>query len=78
MTPPRPSPSLRPSRRAATPAMRVVQDGIVARWLGWSHTAKDVGIQTRSVLSGAAREGISAERARAEAANVHQPDGRSG
>ena len=54
-----------------------VQDTIVARWLGWSHTAKDVGIQTRSVLTGAARGGISAERARAEAANVHQRTGRS-
>ncbi len=55
-----------------------VQDTIVARWLKWSHTAKDVGIQTHSVLSGAARRGISAERARAEAANVHQRTGRSG
>lgn len=54
-----------------------VQDTIVARWLGWSRTAKDVGIQTQSVLSGAAREGISAERARAEAAKVHQRTGRS-
>ena len=55
-----------------------VQDTIVARWLGWSRNAKDVGIQTRSVISGAARGGISAERARAEAANVHQREGRSG
>ena len=55
-----------------------VQDTIVARWLRWSLSAKDVGIQTRSVLSGAARGGISAERARAEAAKVHQREGRSG
>lgn len=55
-----------------------VQDTIVARWLEWSRKAKDVGIQTRSVLSGAARGGISAERARVEAAKVHQRDGRSG
>ena len=55
-----------------------VQDAIVARWLEWSHNAKDVGVQTRSVLSGAARGGISAERARAEAAKVHQREGRSG
>ena len=54
-----------------------VQDTIVARWLGWSLTAKDVGIQTRSVLSGAAQSGISAERAHAAAASVHQRTGRS-
>ena len=55
-----------------------VQDTIVARWLDWSRKAKDVGIQTRSVLSGAARGGVSAERARAEAVKVHQRTGRSG
>ena len=55
-----------------------VQDTIVARWLGWSRNAKDVGIQTSSVLNGAAREGVSAERARAEAAKVHRQTGRSG
>ena len=55
-----------------------VQDTIVARWLEWSRTAKDVGIQTHRVLSSAARGGISAERARAEATNVHQQTGRSG
>ena len=55
-----------------------VQNTIVARWLEWSHNAKDVGVQTRSVLSGAARGGISAERARAEAAGLHQRTGRSG
>ena len=55
-----------------------VQDGIVARWLEWSRTAKDVGIQTRSVLTAAAREGITAERARAASADVHRRTGRSG
>ncbi|MFN8043045.1 MAG: ADP-ribosylglycohydrolase family protein [Mycobacterium sp.] len=55
-----------------------VQDTIVANWLEWSRTAKDVGIQTSAVLNGAARGGISAKRARAEAANVHQRTGRSG
>ncbi len=29
---------------------RSAQDAIVERWYGWSRTAKDVGIQTRSVL----------------------------
>ena len=32
------------------------QDAIVQRWYEWSRIAKDVGIQTRSVLSAAARE----------------------
>ena len=57
---------------------KAVQDAIVARWLEWSRRAKDVGIQTRSVLSGAACGGISAERARAEAAKLHRRTGRSG
>lgn len=54
------------------------QDAIVARWLEWSADAKDVGIQTRSVLSAAGRHGISAERARAESASLHRQTGRSG
>ena len=43
-----------------------VQDALVARWYEWSRTAKDVGIQTRAVLSAAARGGpITAAKARA-------------
>jgi ADP-ribosyl-[dinitrogen reductase] hydrolase len=53
------------------------QDAIVRRWHGWSHHAKDVGIQTRSVLTAAGRDGISAARARAESAKLHQRTGRT-
>lgn len=52
------------------------QDAIVARWYEWSHGAKDVGIQTRSVLSKS--RGVSAAAARAAAAEVHERAGRSG
>lgn len=54
------------------------QDAIVTRWLDWSLDAKDVGIQTRSVLSAAGRRGISATRARAESEGLHRRKGRSG
>ncbi len=54
------------------------QDALVARWLDWSHHAKDVGLQTGSVLRGAARAGhITAERARAESAKLHESSGRT-
>jgi len=52
------------------------QDAIVKRWYEWSLGAKDVGIQTRSVLSRSG--GASAARARAAAAEVHRQTGRSG
>src|SRR5262245_26984373 len=52
------------------------QDKIVARWHGWSRNAKDVGVQTRSVLSAAARDGaITAESARAESAKLYERTG---
>ena len=55
------------------------QDAIVARWYEWSRTAKDVGIQTRAVLSAAARGGeITAQRTRREARLHHERAGRSG
>ena len=55
------------------------QDAIVQRWYEWSRDAKDVGIQTRSVLSGAARGGvITAASARAESAKLHERSGRTG
>ena len=38
------------------------QDAIVARWHGWIPDAKDVGIQTRSVLTAAGRDGASRRR----------------
>ncbi|CAJ1501247.1 ADP-ribosylglycohydrolase family protein [[Mycobacterium] burgundiense] len=54
------------------------QDAIVARWHEWSLGAKDVGIQTRSVLATAAREGrISAAHARTAAATLHERTGRT-
>lgn len=53
-----------------------VQDALVARWYEWSRGAKDVGIQTRSVLSRCG--GRSAAAAREAAAAVHQQTGRSG
>ncbi|MGW0157841.1 ADP-ribosylglycohydrolase family protein [Mycobacterium sp. NPDC003323] len=52
------------------------QDAIVARWYEWSRGAKDVGIQTRSVLRRSG--GVSAARARVAAAAVHDETGRSG
>lgn len=54
------------------------QDAIVTRWYGWSRSAKDVGIQTGSVLRAAARDGqITAVRARAESARLHARSGRT-
>jgi len=54
------------------------QNAIVARWWEWSRSAKDVGIQTRSVLRAAARDGlITAARARAESVQLHQHSGRT-
>jgi len=52
-------------------------DAIARRWHEWSHRAKDVGVQTRSVLSRAGRHGISARMARAEAAALHKLTGRT-
>lgn len=54
------------------------QDAIVARWLEWSHGSKDVGIQTGSVLR-SARIGstITAQRARAASAALHERSGRT-
>ncbi|MGO8936776.1 MAG: ADP-ribosylglycohydrolase family protein [Mycobacterium sp.] len=52
-------------------------DAVVTRWHGWSQHAKDVGVQTRSVLSQAGRLGISAQKARAESAGLHQRSGRT-
>jgi ADP-ribosyl-[dinitrogen reductase] hydrolase len=52
-------------------------DAVVGRWHEWSHDAKDVGVQTRSVLTRAGRHGISAKIARAEAAVLHKLTGRT-
>lgn len=52
------------------------QNRIVRRWIEWASTAKDVGIQTRSVLS--AVNGGGAEAARVAAERLHHRTGRSG
>jgi ADP-ribosylglycohydrolase len=52
-------------------------DDIARRWHEWSQDAKDVGVQTRSVLSRAGRHGISAQTARAESAGLHKLSGRT-
>lgn len=54
------------------------QDALVARWHGWSLKSKDVGIQTRSVLTAAHRAGgITARRCRDEARALHEQTGRT-
>ena len=50
---------------------------IAFRWVNWAHEAKDVGSQTRAVLSSAGRE-PTGERLAARAADHHQHAGRSG
>lgn len=52
-------------------------DRIVARWHEWSRTAKDVGVQTRAVLSAAGRQGIEARTARQQSVALHERTGRS-
>jgi ADP-ribosylglycohydrolase len=52
-------------------------DAIARRWHEWSQRAKDVGIQTRSVLSRAGRHGISAQTSREESAALHKLTGRT-
>ena len=51
------------------------QSRIVGRWVEWSRTATDVGVQTREVLAGLAAD---AGQARAAARAVHERTGRSG
>ena len=53
-----------------------VLDEIVARWQEWSRTAKDVGAQTRGILSSLETPTADAATARSEAA--HRAAGRSG
>ena len=52
-------------------------DALARRWHEWSLHAKDVGVQTRSVLSRAGRRGISAQTARAESEGLHKLTGRT-
>ena len=54
------------------------QDAIVERWHGWSRTAKDVGIQTRRVLSHAGADGGWAATALTASRTHHERTGRTG
>ncbi|MEB3071520.1 ADP-ribosylglycohydrolase family protein [[Mycobacterium] vasticus] len=58
-------------------ASEAAQDVVVARWFQWSKDAKDIGVQTRAVLSAAARRGIGARSARAESEALHRSSGRT-
>src|SRR5580692_8776830 len=55
------------------------QDQIVARWVGWSRTAPDVGIQTSQVLGQVLDGGVSgaAAAALAASADLHERTGRT-
>jgi ADP-ribosyl-[dinitrogen reductase] hydrolase len=53
------------------------QDYLVDRWSFWARTAKDIGVQTSSVLSAAKARGISARTAREASEDVHLRSGRS-
>ena len=52
-------------------------DYVVERWHWWAKTAKDIGVQTSSVLSAAGRRGISAQTAREESAALHKRTGQT-
>ena len=52
-------------------------DAIVRRWGEWMHDAKDVGIQTSSVLRAAHRLGLNARTAREASAALHERTGRT-
>jgi ADP-ribosyl-[dinitrogen reductase] hydrolase len=52
-------------------------DQIVQRWHAWARDAKDVGTQTRAVLSAAGQHGSTAKAAREASAYLHQRTGRS-
>ncbi|HEX8508237.1 MAG TPA: ADP-ribosylglycohydrolase family protein [Propionibacteriaceae bacterium] len=47
------------------------QNAIAARWAEWGSNAKDVGIQTRNVLSAAARAALERSEPRPSAADLH-------
>ena len=52
-------------------------DLIVERWNWWARNPKDIGVQTRTVLSNAAERGISAKTARDESSALHERTGRT-
>lgn len=53
------------------------QDDIVRRWNFWAKKAKDIGVQTSSVLSAAKARGISSRTARDESESLHMRSGRT-
>lgn len=53
------------------------QDYLAERWSFWAQTAKDIGVQTSSVLSAAKARGISARTVRAESEALHKSNGRT-
>ncbi|MBS9535494.1 ADP-ribosylglycohydrolase family protein [Mycobacterium sp. M1] len=54
------------------------QDAIVARWLDWADGGpKDIGVQTRLVLSATKQHEVSARTARTESAELHRRTGRT-
>lgn len=53
------------------------QEDIVSTWLDWSHTAKDVGVQTRAVL-GSIPQPITTAGTLHASRTVHERSGRSG
>ena len=53
------------------------QDHLADRWSFWAQTAKDIGMQTSSVLSAAKARGISARTVRAESEALHKSNGRT-
>jgi ADP-ribosyl-[dinitrogen reductase] hydrolase len=52
-------------------------DAVVRRWHEWTRDAKDIGVQTGSVLRASARHGISAQTARAASKALHERTGRT-
>ncbi len=53
------------------------QDYLAERWSFWAQTAKDIGVQTSSVLSAAKARGISARTVREESEALHKSSGRT-
>lgn len=71
-------PILRALAEGRSPEDEPTLDGIVRAWVDWTFEAKDVGVQTRSVLQALPRWGAeSAEGARGRARRLHDATGRT-
>lgn len=68
-------PILQQVAKGADLSSDAAQDVIVAAWVDWAQTAKDVGLQTSAVLHGLSSP--TAQAARASARGVHDAHGRS-